>query len=1130
MPPDPPAPPPPPRRALVGWATALAALAVSTLLLAAGLWAVRFSIAEFLLGAALAERGVEAEFQVVNLDFDGITLSGVRFGSPTAPDAEAPTIEAGWRWAGLLPRLTRVEVRQPRLRLRMDSAGRVSAGSLDRLGSGRPARQRASIPAIELALAEGELLLEGPFGVLTGTFSGDGALGQDFSANAQLAPASLAEGGYTLEAVRADLIVVSREGAIAFRLSADAESVAWETLRVEGASFRAMGRAPLDLSRIDVETAWRASALSSESMEAQILSGAAGFEALTEERSLDLRDWEGEARVSAAQIRFGDASAERPRFDAHARGDGPQGAARWTLSAVRFAGFTLISDQPSAAGEIAFELTGDETLTGDATLTLARTRLNDGAQQDVRAAFPDLGGAPVGPTFAAAERALDRAADRFDLTIPLRIAAAESGVRVFMDAAAEARSATGAQLRFAPLRSDAPALIVQWPGPTLHGAAALELRGGSAPYATLLLDAINWSPETSFEADGTLTLADWRAEAASIAADELGISISTAPAGGGVVSLRGPARVTGPLGDGQVRDLAATLDIAIHWGGGWRVVPNGCLPMSAGAIDAAGLSFANGAFALCPLNGALIAADAQRNLSGGFIVRRLGLNGRMAGGGQPVRLDAEDVIGRFRGRTGDMVLALEAARPGLAIEMADARTLRVVLQRMTADARIADSWSVTGAFERGVLTDPALPGSVSTITGGWSAAPGDDGPVIQVSAGEATLTANRPATDAERPLFNPLRLVNVTGVLRGGRIDAHGGVLLEERARQLAEFTAEHVVREGRGMAQVSADRLVFGPQLQPYEITERARGMIDNVRGSIGLRAAIIWTHDRIDGAGRVRLDGLSLSTSTIPIIENVRGEVYFDNLFELTTPPGQRIEVGLVNPGIAARNGRVRFQLLDDQQVSIEGAEFDFAGGTLSMAPTTIVLGADETGFRLTLTDVEAGTLLDTLNVPDLDATGRLEGAFPLILTRRTSIIDNGVLRALPGGGTIAYTGDAGANASGPVDIAFDALRRFEYDELSLTLNGDINDEVITDIEFSGRNTGEAVDLGEISSIPGVGSVRLRGVPFVFNVRVTAPFRRLAQTAATIADPISVIDRSELETPAETDEPVDQPPPEAR
>jgi translocation and assembly module TamB len=255
--------------------------------------------------------------------------------------------------------------------------------------------------------------------------------------------------------------------------------------------------------------------------------------------------------------------------------------------------------------------------------------------------------------------------------------------------------------------------------------------------------------------------------------------------------------------------------------------------------------------------------------------------------------------------------------------------------------------------------------------------------------------------------------------------------------------------------------------------------------------------------------LNGVSLATSTIPIVENVTGEIFFDDLFALTTPPGQQVNIGALNPGVEVTNGRVRFQLLPEQKVAIENAEFDFASGVLEMRPTTITLGADETRFELRLRDVDASSLLATLNVPDLEATGRLEGSFPLILTRRSAFVEGGLVRAQGEGGTISYTGPAGQDATGVSRIAFDALRSFRYDALSLTLDGDLNGDVISSIEFSGRNTGRPVDLGPIAPVPGLGSVTVRGVPFDFNVRVTAPFRGLARTAATITDPGSLIER---------------------
>ncbi|MEQ1709001.1 MAG: YdbH domain-containing protein, partial [Terricaulis sp.] len=1099
---------------------------VSTGLLAFGLWLVRLPLAEFFIAAALADRGAEADFQVVNLDFDSATLSNVRFGAETSPDAVIARLEAHWDWQGVTPQLRALRILEPRVRLRLDPAGRISAGALDRITGPANAR-RPALPYIELEIVDGQALIEAPFGAVIADFYAAGALGSDFSALARVTETSRGGGAYALARGAGELTLVSRDETLAFHLSATAGALDWAGAHFEDATFTAMGRAPLDLSNFEGDARWRVGLLQAPGLEARSANGVISAAALTRANALQITDWQSQAHASAARLEFAGTALLNPRFDANGEGVGPHGLAQWTLSAERFAGAALISRRPNASG--ALTLGANSAVNGEASVTLAQAQLSAEARQRLRESLPDVAGAPIGPTFAAAKRALDAAANAFEATIPLSIQGDLSALRVRLAAPVDARAVSGAHLRLSPLREDAPALVWRWPGAALHGALALELSGGGAPHVSLLLDTLDWRPEAPLEGDGTLTLADWRADGAGIAADELDVSFTLAPRGGGRIDLRGPVEISGPLGEGDVRGLVAALDLGVIWDAGWRVVPNqGCLSVRLGGVDAAGLSFSNGAFALCPHNGALIASDALGNLSGGFSIQRLALNGRMAGpDAQPARLGATNVIGRFSGRRGDVNLAIEAGAPTLRIEMAEARALAIAMHRLTARAQIDETWRVEGAFERGTLADPSLPGMVSTIAGVWTAAPEDGKPVIRVAAGEALLTANRPESTEDRALFNPLRLVEVGAVLRNGRIDASGAVVLAERARQLARFTAFHETADGVGGAQIVAQDLMFDETLQPFEITEQARGMVDNVRGHASVTADIAWTRAAITGTARARLDGLSLATSTIPVVENVRGEVFFDDVFAPTTAPGQNITVGLVNPGIAVRDGRVRFQLLPEQRVSIEQAEFDFAGGVLAMSPTVIALGAEETRFELALRDVDAARLVADLNLPDLAASGRVEGTFPLRLTRRSGFIENGVLRAQPGGGAIAYTGNAGASATGPARLAFDALRSFRYDNLSLTLNGDLSGEVVSQIAFSGENTGQAMDLGPVAPIPGLGRVTVRGVPFDFNVTVTAPFRRLAQTAASFTDPGALLDQAEQ---AGEERAVDPPPPAPR
>lgn len=1122
------------------WATAIGALAVSLGVIGLGVWLVRLPLAGFVIGAALADRGAEADFRVTDLGWTHVALSDVRLGSETSPDALVVSARVDWRWDGATPELTALRLLEPQLRLRVDQRGHLSAGALDRI-SGPPSRERPGIPRIRLDISGGRAEILAPFGTTSARFEASGVLGRDFSGRLEAPAVTQRSGAYAVEDGEAILSVVSTNDQIAFTLDAAGGALAWEGVAVREPSIRLEGHAPLDLARFDGAARWSAAGVRAEDFEASALQGVSSIAIVSESDALAIARWDATARAAAGTARLGQTALDQARLEARASGDAGDGRGGWTFLATRLANEQLVSRRPSASGSFSFA--SDRPLQGQARLTLTRSHLTDAARAGLRRAFPDLGGAPVGPAFAQARQAFDAAAASFELVAPLQHSSDQDGARVRVAGPMEARAASGAVFRLAPLRDDAPALVMALPSFAVHGALAIDFAGGGVPGAALLFDTVDWAPGAPLDADGTLTILDWRAGASSIRANEVELSVSTGTGSGGRLDLNGPVVLSGPVGDGAVRDLSADLDMAITWtDAGWRASPHStCQNARFVALEAAGLAFSNGAFALCPLDGALVAANRNGALSGGFSIRQLALNGRMAGpGAQPARLAAVNVVGRFAGSTESALLRLQADTPRLAIDLSEDRTLDLTLRRITGEAHLGRDWSVVGEFENGLLTDPNLPGSVSAIAGRWSARPEDRRPVIRVEAGEAQLTANQPATNAQQPLFNPLRLVDTSGELRAGQIDARGAVVLiadavdQQDARrlrrgdvQIAHFTAHHDVREGVGGAEVRSDSLQFAPGgLQPYDISSRARGLVEYVSGQATIVADIGWTNRSIAAQGHVVLHGVSLATSTIPIVENVRGDIFFDDMFALTTPPGQIITVGLINPGISVNNGTVRFQLLGGQDVAIENADFEFASGELSMAPTTITLGAAETRVELALRNVDAADLLEHLNMPDLSVTGRVEGNFPLRLTRRSAYISGGVLRATRSGGTIAYSGQAGSNATGAARVAFDALRSFHYDELEMTLDGDLNGEVISSIRFRGENTGSAVDLGDITPIPGVGNVAVRGVPFAFNVTITAPFRRLAQTMSSISNPGVILDRAEE---PEGNEPVDQPEAEA-
>jgi translocation and assembly module TamB len=1080
----------------------------------AGLWFLRIPIAESVVRGALAERGVASDFRIINLDFSNLDVAAIRLGPEEAPDATigAASLSLGWNW--LSPSVSAIHLVEPRLRVRLDQGGHLSFGSIDgALRGGEPATRRPALPGIRLDVKDGQALVDGPFGALTASFQAAGVLGRDFTALAEIPATTRANAGYGIDALAATLRITSADNEITARLRAQANGVTWEGTRLTGAAIDVRAQAPLDLGRATMHGVWRiAGARLPQELAADGVGGAINLESTMLDTALIPARWQGDARIEAGRLAAARDELLGVRVNANVMTEDGEGRGQWALAAARVDGFGLVSPETSARGDLSFNTDAAVRAEIRGTAALRRAALSANAQQTLRSILPDLPGSPVGPTFDQAENALDAAADRFDLDVPVSFEVGEHTAQLTVPGVMELRSANGTNVRVAPIRDGAPALTLQFPGPSLSGGVGLDMSGGGAPRAALLLDTMSWGSGQPFETEGTLAVREWRVGRASITADELNVRFSMQAQGGGQLALVGPAHITGPVGDGEVRDMVPQLDVAIAWGDGWRVTPNGCLPVRLGGLDAAGLSFAGGAFSLCPgAGGALIAADAADRMSGGFSVAGLQLNGALSGPNPPpARLRAANVVGRFAGTQDAMQVLVTASAPALALDFEEGRTITVRGQQLTANALVGGgTWNLTGAFDAGVFEDPTMPGAVSAIAGRWSGAPDNDTVALRVEAGEAYLQARAAPEGAEdtRPLFNPIRLTGMEALMRDGRVTANGHIVLDAGARQLADFSAEHNLESGEGEAHVIANELVFSESLQPYEISELARGLVENVRGPASASADAAWTRETFSLTGAARPNGVSLSMKTIPVIENVRGEIHFDDLINMTTPPGQTIEVGALNPGVEVRNGRVTFQLLPEQRVSIERATFEFASGELAVAPTTLTLGSEETRFNLTLSDVDVAALIAQLQMPDIQATGRVEGAFPIRLTDRTAFIENGELRAAPGGGTISYVGAAGENVTGMARVAFDALRSFRYDDLSLTLNGDLNGEVVSQINFSGENTGEAIDLTPIAAGTPLGQVTARGVPFAFQVQVSAPFRQLARTAAGIVDPGDIL-----------------------
>jgi translocation and assembly module TamB len=313
----------------------------------------------------------------------------------------------------------------------------------------------------------------------------------------------------------------------------------------------------------------------------------------------------------------------------------------------------------------------------------------------------------------------------------------------------------------------------------------------------------------------------------------------------------------------------------------------------------------------------------------------------------------------------------------------------------------------------------------------------------------------------------------------------------------------DHDLSRTTGTARLSVNSLSFGKSLQPEALTFLTKGVITDVYGRIDGTGVVRWNGSNITSSGKFKTDGLDFNAAIGPVT-GVSGEIEFDDLIALSTPPGQRVKVALVNPGVEVKDGMITYRLRPNQVVEIENGRWPFAGGELLLDAGTLDLGRltpRTLSFRVEALD--AAKFIEQLKLENIAATGTFDGTLPIVFDASGGQIVGGRIVARAGGGTLAYVGDvSNAETNTMAKLAFDALKSIRYGTLAIDLDGSLDGEIISLVRFDGVNQSPVAPTGLAKSFT--------GLPFRFNIRVRAPFRGLVNTARSYQDPGLLLNRT--------------------
>ena len=627
-------------------------------------------------------------------------------------------------------------------------------------------------------------------------------------------------------------------------------------------------------------------------------------------------------------------------------------------------------------------------------------------------------------------------------------------------------------------------LPVRWSAGRLRIAEG-RWRGGRGAAATL--DARlaradgGWAGTAELAGEGLPTLVvtaatsrdGWRARLAPIAYRAGDAALATAPltiaAQGGVARFATAVTITGPLGDGRVEALRLPLAGTIEPGGALRV-GEGCVPVGVTRLALAGATIDDARLSLCGYP--LFARDAAGRTRVQAVATGVQLHGHS--GSAPLALAVE------RLSLGNAGYALD----GLAVHLGEGEDpTRLTVAHL---AGAADAAGLGGRFDGAAGAIARVPLALSGASGAW-----------RLGGGTLRLAGALQVADRGAPArFHPLASDDVALTLADGRIAAQGSLHLPGRSERIADVALTHDLAGGTGRATFAVPGLTFARRgFQPDMLTPLTLGVVANVAGTVRGAGEIGWSAAGTTSSGRFATDRLDLAAAFGPVT-GIAGTLTFTDLLGLVSAPHQELRIAEVNPGIAVANGSAHYRLLPGTLVQVEEARWPFAGGTLTLQPTTLdFAGTAERRLTFAVDGLDAAAFLQQLDLPNISATGTFDGRLPMVFDAGGGRIEDGGL-ASRGSGTLAYVGELTTARLGTMGkLAFDALKAIRYNRLDVRLGGRLDGEMVSLVRFDGvrQATGEK----------GLVARAIHNLPFRFNIAVRAPFRGLVGSARSYADP---------------------------
>jgi hypothetical protein len=286
--------------------------------------------------------------------------------------------------------------------------------------------------------------------------------------------------------------------------------------------------------------------------------------------------------------------------------------------------------------------------------------------------------------------------------------------------------------------------------------------------------------------------------------------------------------------------------------------------------------------------------------------------------------------------------------------------------------------------------------------------------------------------------------------------------LQDSRSALSGNLLVSHRLEQRRGTATLRDLRIDFGSARLADDFA-RWRTGFDIVDGAIAGDLSLEWLP-----AG----DAMAVTARLTSVLDSVSGKYQNYAFVDLDTTVAasldaagrlevepSRITVALIDVGLPLRDFSAVYALdAAAQSVQVEQLSLAALGGVITADPFDYRAGADDNSIRLQARAIPLQAVVTAANIENLDISGSISGAMPLIIGADGIRIDTGKLSSDGKGGVIRYGAGRktldGVVPDSQLSIVTRALSNFRYDALVSDVDYGSDGELTLKMRLSGIN----------------------------------------------------------------------------